>query len=117
MLKFTAGLLDLKGLINVEVLLIDLTYTWVWMASVSGEWWFLFIWFQKIQGDSVQFVNGETAQFDKIVYCTGYKIDLPYFSEDIRNKTLDAESNSLCVSLWFFLARATGPTTTKASEH
>lgn len=48
----------------------------------------------------MQFVNGETAQFDKIVYCTGYKIDLPYFSEDLRNKTLDTGSNSISVSFW-----------------
>ena len=57
----------------------------------------------------MQFVNGATAQFDKIVYCTGYKIDLPYFSEDLRNKTLDTGSNSISVSFWCFTASAAEP--------
>ena len=45
----------------------------------------------------MQFVNGEKAAFDKIVYCTGYKIDLPYLSEDVRAKALDEGSNAINV--------------------
>ncbi|KAK7090381.1 flavin-containing monooxygenase 5-like [Littorina saxatilis] len=51
----------------------------------------------KVDGDTVQFVNGETAQFDKIVYCTGYKIDLPYLSHDLRAKVLDEGSNAIAM--------------------
>lgn len=49
----------------------------------------------KIEGDTVQFVNGETAQFDKIIYCTGYKIDLPYLSDEVCRKALDESANDI----------------------
>lgn len=49
----------------------------------------------NIEGDTVQFVTGEKAQFDKIIYCTGYKIDLPYLSDDVRLKVLDESANDI----------------------
>ncbi|XP_076453991.1 flavin-containing monooxygenase 5-like isoform X2 [Babylonia areolata] len=49
----------------------------------------------KIEGNTVQFVNGEKAEFDKIVHCTGYKIDLPYLSEDVQAQVLDEHSNAV----------------------
>lgn len=63
----------------------------------------------KIQGDTVQFVNGERAAFDKIVYCTGYKIDLPYLSDDLRAKVLDDGSNAIKLFKNVF-SPAVGPT-------
>nr|KAG5701451.1 hypothetical protein BaRGS_032783 [Batillaria attramentaria] len=49
----------------------------------------------KIEGNRVHFVNGESAEFDNIVYCTGYKIDLPYLSDDLRSKAVDEGSNAI----------------------
>lgn len=53
---------------------------------------------QRIEGNVVHFMNGECAQFDKIIYCTGYKIDLPFLSSNIRSKVLNEDSNILNVS-------------------
>ena len=55
--------------------------------------------FQKIDGSKVTFMNGETAEFDDIILCTGYKIDLPFLSQPIRDKVLDSEKNSIKVSM------------------
>ncbi|XP_025079569.1 dimethylaniline monooxygenase [N-oxide-forming] 5-like isoform X2 [Pomacea canaliculata] len=49
----------------------------------------------KIDGDTVHFVNGESGQFDNIIYCTGYKIDLPYLADDMHSKVLDEGSNNI----------------------
>ncbi|KAL8596001.1 hypothetical protein ACOMHN_018313 [Nucella lapillus] len=49
----------------------------------------------KIEGSTVQFGNGQEEEFDKIVYCTGYKIDLPYLSDDLRGKALDDDYNAI----------------------
>lgn len=63
----------------------------------------------RIEKDNVQFVNGDSAQFDRIVYCTGYKIDLPYLSDDLRSKTLDEGSNAITLFKNVF-SPAVGPT-------
>lgn len=55
--------------------------------------------FQSIEGSKVTFVDGQSADFDVIVKCTGYKIDLPFLSEDLRRTILDEDSNSIRVRL------------------
>ncbi|XP_059160633.1 flavin-containing monooxygenase 5-like [Physella acuta] len=47
----------------------------------------------KIMGRSVQFVNGVTSDFDRIIYCTGYKIDLPYLPTAIKEHVLNEDTN------------------------
>ncbi|KAH9490256.1 Cyclopentanone 1,2-monooxygenase (CPMO) [Bulinus truncatus] len=42
----------------------------------------------NIKGDTVHFVNGNSAKFDRIIFCTGYTIDLPYLSSSIRDNVL-----------------------------
>lgn len=54
--------------------------------------------FQRIEGREVYFVNGEHAEFDHIVLCTGYTIDLPFLAEDLRNVILDEEHNDIKVN-------------------
>ena len=43
------------------------------------------------------FVNGDSGDFDYIIVCTGYKIDLPFLSEDVRNRVLDPDTNQIKV--------------------
>lgn len=50
---------------------------------------------QRIEGSKVFFMNGESAEFDHIVLCTGYKIDLPYLCDTIREVVLDEERNDI----------------------
>ena len=61
----------------------------------------LFNSFQKIEGSRVTFMSGESAEFDDIILCTGYKIDLPFLSQPIKDKVLDTEKNAIKVSLAF----------------
>ncbi|XP_048744656.2 flavin-containing monooxygenase 5-like isoform X2 [Ostrea edulis] len=49
----------------------------------------------NIEGSKVTFVNGESAEFDAIVMCTGYKIDLPFLSEELKKTILNEETNSI----------------------
>ncbi|XP_071085256.1 flavin-containing monooxygenase 5-like isoform X1 [Haliotis cracherodii] len=49
----------------------------------------------RIEGEKVYFVNGESAEFDKILYCTGYSIDLPYLPDSVKDKVVVDNSNEL----------------------
>jgi dimethylaniline monooxygenase (N-oxide forming) len=37
----------------------------------------------RIDGDTVHFVDGTSEKIDVIVYCTGYKITFPFFSDEL----------------------------------
>ncbi|KAL3846575.1 hypothetical protein ACJMK2_017551 [Sinanodonta woodiana] len=50
---------------------------------------------QRIEGSRVYFIDGQSAEFENIIMCTGYKIDLPFLSEDLRQKVLDSDNNSI----------------------
>ncbi|XP_052216165.1 flavin-containing monooxygenase 5-like isoform X2 [Dreissena polymorpha] len=50
---------------------------------------------QRIEGSRVHFVGGENAEFDHIILCTGYKIDLSYLEEHVRGQVLDEEHNDV----------------------
>ncbi|XP_013414250.1 dimethylaniline monooxygenase [N-oxide-forming] 5-like [Lingula anatina] len=50
---------------------------------------------QKIEGKTVHFTDGQSAEFDQIVLCTGYRIDLPYLADDVRSKVLDEGTNHI----------------------
>lgn len=45
------------------------------------------------------FVNGESSEFDNIVLCTGYQIDLPFLAENLHDRVLDLEHNDVKVSM------------------
>ncbi|XP_041354135.1 flavin-containing monooxygenase 5-like [Gigantopelta aegis] len=49
----------------------------------------------KVDGDTVYFVNGSSAKFDSIICCTGYKINLPYLSSELREQVMDENKNSI----------------------
>jgi lysine/ornithine N-monooxygenase len=51
----------------------------------------------------VFFVNGESGEFDHIVLCTGYKIDLPYLSDSVRQAVLDEDTNEIKVGYFTVL--------------
>jgi dimethylaniline monooxygenase (N-oxide forming) len=46
---------------------------------------------ERMEGDSVRFVNGSVEQMDVIVYCAGYKISFPFFSDGL----IDAPDNHI----------------------
>ena len=52
---------------------------------------------QRIEGSKVFFMDGSSAEFDNIILCTGYKIDLPYLEDRVRNVMLDDEHNDIKV--------------------
>ncbi|XP_038050022.1 flavin-containing monooxygenase 5-like isoform X2 [Patiria miniata] len=49
----------------------------------------------RIDGRTVHFADGSSAEVDNIVLCTGYHINLPYLSEELRSKVLDDSSNMI----------------------
>lgn len=44
---------------------------------------------QRLEGDSVRFVDGSVQQIDRIVYCTGYKISFPFFDHQLLDPSGD----------------------------
>jgi dimethylaniline monooxygenase (N-oxide forming) len=38
---------------------------------------------ERLEGDRVRFVDGSVERIDRIVYCTGYKITFPFFSDEL----------------------------------
>jgi dimethylaniline monooxygenase (N-oxide forming) len=43
----------------------------------------------RLEGDSVRFVDGSVERIDKIVYCTGYKINFPFFDDSVLDPSAD----------------------------
>ena len=41
-------------------------------------------WMTGVEGDTVTFADGHTEQFDGILFGTGFELDLPFLSDDIR---------------------------------
>ena len=60
-------------------------------------------------------MNGQSADFDFIVKCTGYKIDLPFLSEELKRTILDEDSNSIKVIREIYFVDITIPK--KKSSH
>ncbi len=44
---------------------------------------------QRLEGDSVRFVDGSVEKIDRIVYCTGYKISFPFFDHELLDPSGD----------------------------
>jgi len=44
---------------------------------------------QRLEGDSVRFVDGSVEKIDKIVYCTGYKISFPFLDHQLLDPSGD----------------------------
>lgn len=44
---------------------------------------------QRLEGDSVRFVDGSVQQVDRVVYCTGYKISFPFLDHDLLDPSGD----------------------------
>ncbi len=44
---------------------------------------------ERLEGDSVRFVDGSTEKVDRIVYCTGYRITFPFFDHDLLDPSGD----------------------------
>jgi dimethylaniline monooxygenase (N-oxide forming) len=49
----------------------------------------------RINRNEVVFTDGSTSQVDHIVVCTGYNIDLPFLSQQLRNTVLQEGTNVL----------------------
>ena len=49
----------------------------------------------RINRNEVIFTDGSTSQVDEIVVCTGYSIELPFLSGQLRNNVLDEGTNVL----------------------
>jgi hypothetical protein len=47
---------------------------------------------KSISGSEVTFENGDRANFDAIIKCIGYKINLDFLHDDIKNKVFDDEN-------------------------
>ncbi len=44
---------------------------------------------QRLEGDSVRFVDGSVEKIDRIVYCTGYKISFPFIDHELLDPSGD----------------------------
>jgi hypothetical protein len=44
-------------------------------------------WISRLDGDSVHFADGSVEHVDVIIYCTGYKISLPFLPDEIIDPT------------------------------
>ena len=56
-------------------------------------------WLQGVTGQKVRFVDGSEDEFDAIVFGTGFTLDMPFLSEQLRT-TLDV--NDHCIDLHAF---------------
>ncbi|XP_077988074.1 flavin-containing monooxygenase 5-like [Glandiceps talaboti] len=50
---------------------------------------------RSMDGKTVHFTDGTSAEIDHAVYCTGFGINLPFLSDDIRQKVLEEGSNKI----------------------
>jgi hypothetical protein len=51
-------------------------------------------WIESVDGKTVRFVDGSAEDFDGLVFGTGYHLDLPFLSEDLR-RTLDVDAHHI----------------------
>ena len=51
-------------------------------------------WIESVDGRMVRFVDGSAEDFDGIVFGTGYHLDLPFLSDDLR-RTLDVDAHHI----------------------
>ncbi|MCU1291452.1 MAG: putative flavoprotein involved in transport [Bryobacterales bacterium] len=51
-------------------------------------------WTESVDGRTVRFVDGSAEDFDGIVFGTGYHLDLPFLSDDLR-QTLDVDAQHI----------------------
>jgi dimethylaniline monooxygenase (N-oxide forming) len=58
-------------------------------------------WLSEIEGTTVRFPDDEAEEFDGILFGTGFDLDLPFLSEDIRT-TLDLDDTHLDAHLHTF---------------
>lgn len=62
-----------------------------------------FFYYKKaINGNEILFENGDRDEFDTIILCTGYKIDLGYLHQELQDIVFkDKEKTVLNVSYWY----------------
>jgi hypothetical protein len=58
-------------------------------------------WIASVDGQTVHFTDGSIEDFDAILFGTGYDLNLPFLSDDIR-RTLDADAHHLDLHLFTF---------------
>jgi dimethylaniline monooxygenase (N-oxide forming) len=51
-------------------------------------------WIEEVRDRTVQFTDGSSEEFDAIMFGTGFKLALPYLSDDLR-QTLNRDADSL----------------------
>jgi hypothetical protein len=58
-------------------------------------------WIASVDQQTVHFTDGTSEDFDAILFGTGYELNLPFLSDDIR-RTLDADAHHLDLHLFTF---------------
>ena len=53
--------------------------------------------FQSIEGSTITFSDNSTAEADVLMFCTGYKIDLPFLPQYVKAGILNEQTNELQV--------------------
>jgi len=51
-------------------------------------------WIREIEGQTVHFMDGTAETMDALIFATGYKLNLPFLSDDIKQK-LNVDDNNL----------------------
>jgi hypothetical protein len=58
-------------------------------------------WIQSVDGTTVRFMDGSAEDFDGVVFGTGYHLDLPFLSDDLR-RTLDLDAHHIDLYTYTF---------------
>ena len=58
--------------------------------------------FQSIDGSTIHFTDDSTAEADVglLVFCTGYKMDLPFLPQYVKAGMLNEQTNEIQVLNW-----------------
>ena len=49
----------------------------------------------QISGSTVTFTDGSKGDYDVIIVCTGYRLDLPYLEPSLKEKFVSEEANTI----------------------
>jgi hypothetical protein len=78
-----------------------ITMSQFFLALVAEGRIFIKPWIESVHGRTVRFVDGTAEDFDGIVFGTGYHLDLPFLSDELR-RTLDVDAQHIDLNNFTF---------------
>ncbi len=91
------------GIKNSEISNLIIAYITVHYSAIFLLWLQMYssinLALQRISSRTVHFEGDTSIEADKLIFCTGYKIDLPFLSEHLKSIILDEKTNAIKVSI------------------